>query len=787
MPAAQKRIPTLIWILLAVALSAFARGVQGARWVLPDAQAPGATSGAGSTAQPVRASLDPDSLYHVRRIDRMLVEGSPVAQTDGYLNYPAGAAIPWPPYYTWLASCALAPFAPEETEARRRWVEFGAATLPFLFGVLTTLLVAVAGFLLAGNAGAAVAGITHALTSKSIYYSSLGNADHHAWVSLCLALLATLFSLALRGAALERRRPALLFGLALGAIAGLAIGSWVGALMYIVLVELLLGVLIVIRARHAGARYRSLPTLGLAFHVAAILVLAPAVLASPWRTDAPWMVINLSWFHPGFLLLGGAVFLPLALIPANGRVARQYPWIVLGALAVLATVGAALDLGPARGMREAFEWAGRGDAFMARVAESDPLSSLGPRRFFAALGFALALLPLIWPAALRAGLRGHSPALLPWILWTPFLAYQAAEQQRFAEPFAIPLAVLTGWGVATLLATLPSLSRKRASRWLAPALGSLIALALQFPGLKQTADRARSVTWGSWDTGASQRPIERLGLPAAVRLLCEWIRTGTPDTGDYSVLAFWHWGHVIEWAADRPSVATNFGSYVGRDSFLDPSRFFMSDDDEYAEALLEQRQARYVLVTSHLLNGMKTLIQAVPRERWPELVEVGAQGIESLGKQRPGLLRTVGARISLLELLAPQASYRPVPFLRLVHVSRVRDARAEVRPSGAKPIRMGSVWEHVSGARIEAHGEPGTELTARLWIDFPESRFQLLWQDSAIADGTGVASVRVPYSTEVAAGDGMARGPVRWNFGELGGDVSIPDAAVRDGDTVTIQ
>jgi len=784
MPAAQKRLPTLLWILLAVALSAFARGVQGSRWVLP----PAASHPDGAPGSPVRATLDPDSLYHMRRIDRMLAEGPPVAETDAYLNYPDGAAIPWPPYYTWLASQALAPFAPTEAEGRRRWVEFGAACLPLIFGVLTTLLVACAGFLLAGNTGAVVAGLTHALTGKSIYYSSLGNGDHHAWVSLCLAVLATLFTLALNGKALERQRPAIGFGLVLGAWAGLAIGSWVGALMYVVLVEGLLALLILSRAHHAGRQYAALPALGLSFHLAAFIVLAPAVLASPWRESAPWMVINLSWFHLAFLGLGGAVFVPLALIPRDGSVARRYPWLVLMALASVAAGCALFDLGPARGVREAFEWAGRGDAFMARVAESDPLTDLGPKRIFAGLGYGLALLPLAWLAALRAGIRRPRPGLLPWILWTPFLAYQAAGQQRFAEPLAIPLAVLTGWAVAGLLeASRRTSPEARRAAWLTPLVGALIALALQAPGVKQTAARARHVAWGSWETGASKRPVERLGLPAAVRLLCEWIRTNTPDADDYSVLAFWHWGHVIEWAADRPSVATNFGSYVGQDSFLDPSRFFMEGDDGRAEVLLEERRARYVLVTSHLLNGMKTLIQAVPRERWADLVEVGAQGIESLGAQRPGLLRTVGARLSLLELLAPREDYRPLPFLRLVHVSRVRDGRPEMAAAGGKPIRMGSVWEHVSGALVQARGEPGTELSARVWIEFPRARFQILWRDSARADSSGVARLRIPYATEVAAGDGMARGPLQWTFGGRQGDLSIPESAVLGGATLDIQ
>ncbi len=47
-------------------------------------------------------SLEPDSFYHMRRTQRVLQEGWPVAGVDPALDFPDGAEIPWPPYYAAL-------------------------------------------------------------------------------------------------------------------------------------------------------------------------------------------------------------------------------------------------------------------------------------------------------------------------------------------------------------------------------------------------------------------------------------------------------------------------------------------------------------------------------------------------------------------------------------------------------------------------------------------------------------------------------------------------------------
>ena len=715
-------------------------------------------------------TTDPDSLYHVRRVARVLEEGQ-VAGIDPYLSSPEGARVPWPPYYTRLVAGVLAPFAPEEPEARRAWLEMRVSSLPLVFGVLTSCIAAIAAMRLAGASAGLAAGAYHALCLASYAYSKSGNGDHHAYVSLLQVLMLLLLSEALARRALDRPRAAIAFGAALGLVAGVAIGSWVGSLLYVMEVELVLGWLLV---KNGTQRIAGLAPFGLAFHLAALFALAPAVLASPWKDELPWMVINLSWFHLAFLATGAAVFVPLSFVHAGSRAARAYPWAVGAGLGAIAALLFAIDVGPAAGIRAGFEWVSRADAFMATVRESDALLGDGAGlRIFETLGLGVVLLPFAWAAIAFAVLRKDERALLPWVVAVPILFVQAARQARFADALAAPMAVVLAVGTAQLLRRSGEF-RRRLDRVPSLALGLLAVLAAVAGQALAVASTARRLT------GEPTAPGIVTKSQRAMRLACEWLRKNAPsDTGE-SVLAFWDGGHVIEWAADRPSVATNFGSYVGLESFLDPSRFFTSEDPHEAEELLERRAARFVLLTSLMPNELADMVEAVCPERRSRYMTIGRTGKHAL---LPAWLATMGGRLLFDGADLTGADPHPLGFLRLAYVTPMRDTRPALSPRGA-PLPVGWLWERVAGAVVEARGAPGQTLSVSLTVRFTRARYALVFTDTAVADEDGVARVRVPYSTEPAPG--RVIGAAQWSMGERNGTLAISEADVRAGRTVRL-
>ncbi|MGQ0719935.1 MAG: STT3 domain-containing protein [Candidatus Eiseniibacteriota bacterium] len=714
-------------------------------------------------------TTDADTLYHLRRTERVLREGLPVAETDSYLNHPQGSAVPWPPYYTLITAAAAAPFAPDDPGGRRAHVERTVASLPLVFGVVTTLLATFAARALAGDVAGLIAGGIHALSQGSIAYSKGGNGDHHAWITMLQAALLLGLSSALARRALSPRQG-WTRGAALGAIAGVMLGSWIASLLYVAPLQLVLAWRAV---RHARRPEPGVPALAFAFHAAALLVLLPAATSSPWNEANPWMVVNLSWFHAAWLGAGAAAFAPLLFL-GEGRALRSYPAVAALAGAALAGVLVAADTAPVAAVREGFAWMSREEDFMASVWESRGL--LGEGAAFdpiGVLGAGIIALPFAWAAMAWLAFRRDRFALLPWAVVAPLLAVEAARQVRFADALAMPLAVVVAWGLVTatrarvVRTRVPrTLAKSPAAAWAAAALATIL---LQWTTASATLGRTLS-----GDRGNPAHPND-----VAMREMCEWLRRSS-SPGD-AVLADWNHGHVIEWAADRPTVATNFGTYVGEDSFRDPSRFFLEEDADAAEKLLGARGARYVMLTSWLPGTVRHMVRTAASEREARYLEPSR---EDEAKLRFEWFRTMGARLMVdgAVITPDRGPVGSLDFLRLVHVSPRRDPRPNPR---GEPSPAGWIWEHVPGAVIESAGLPGEELRVRVIVRFEAARYETQWETAARCGADGLARVRIPWATDVPNGDAKAHN-ASWSLGGRGGPLTVPQAAVSAGSLLRI-
>lgn len=747
----RSRVLLLLSLALVACVAWFAREAQNRRVVL--------------LGRASWLTTDPDSQYHVRRVERALEEGA-VAETDARLNAPEGSAIPWPPYYTRLLATTLAPFAPGE--GRAEWLERMVASAACVASVLGSLLALLLAWKLAGAPAGVAAGLLHALNGAAIEYGKLGNGDHHAFVSLASGIVLASVSLGLRECVLQQPRRAALFGGLAGVFAGLALGAWVAALILVASVQLTLGVLLFVHAR------KPLPGLGalaVAFHGAALLVVLPAASSSPWSVTHPWIVVNLSGFHPAYLAAGAALFAPLALRPSSDALRRSMPWAAVAtAVAALAFL-AGSDAAPARGVREGFEWVSRVDSFMARIGESQALvrdGDWGP--LLRMLGFAAFLLPLAWAALLRWTWQGRLE-LLPWIVATLVLGAQVLGQARFAEGFALPLSVVVGialgrWSQSPTLDRAPALARA--------ALPAAVAVGLCWPALARSVER--------WPLRGEAVRFERPATLGA-RLGAEWIGAQPERVPGETVLALWSHGHVIERLAGRGSLATNFGSYVGEAGFRASPELLLAEDEQLLVRRMDELRVRYVLVDSDLPNALNTLLDGVDAARRARYVEPGS---ERGGKVRPEWFLTLGARAmfdgAVFGPLGKDA--RPLAHLRLVWIAPLRDpARALRGPRDFAPAAW--VWERVAGARVEARGQPGELLEVALALSQPGGS-QLEWRDRSPADADGMARLVVPYATDAANG---VLGAARLSASLGGRTVSgaIPERAVLAGEPVTLR
>jgi len=660
-------------------------------------------------------SADPDSQYHMRRVDRVLVAGLPVAAHDPLLDFQghgeAGAPIPWPPYYTLVAYACAAPGAPADAEARRVHVEHVVARLPSVFAALASMLAALAAWRLAGPAGALTAGMYHAFLFASLKYSHVGTGDHHAFVSCMHAALLYVACRAFEPGALVTKRAGLGRGVLAGVLAGLLLGVWVASLMHLVLFELALVWMVRVNARKERPGFGPF---AVAFHLAAAAVLVPAAWDSPWAGASAEAVLNLSWLHVAGLVLCALVYAPL-LHPSKAVRGKQ----LLVLLVLCAASLVVLPFTPLAGAAHAaLDWATGADRFMGHINESQPLLMDG-RAFFLYLGWGVLVLPLAWGFATALAVRGRH-AFVPWVVAVPALFVLALLQRRFGELLGIPMAVLLGACVGQLDVAFARLHVFK--------LAFVLAVAANPSPARTTWKRmTQPATFG--ETHAAERD-------RVYRAMYTWLRESTPhrDPPEYSVLAQWDHGHGIEWAGERATVATNFGSFLGEDSYLDPWRYFLAQNEAEAEAILTRRRVRYILLASDWRRNQATMLAALPGS------SIEGSTLESLGKRVPD-------------------------HLRVVHYS-LPESHAGV---------SGTIYEYVAGARFEARGVRGSELVASVRVNLPGGG-GVVWNGRARAGGDGIARLRVPYS-----------GSLVWSFEGQRGERAVSEEAVYSGLSIELR
>lgn len=767
-------------------------------------------------------STDPDSQYHMRRLARLLTEGGAVAERDDYLNAPHGSAIPWPPYYTYTLAAGLRPWLgaapdPADAEAHAAWrlrLEHGVGWMPAVFATLTAVLAALAAFQLTQSLLAALAaGLLFAWTRVSILYSSVAIGDHHAFVTFLMVLMFAVFAAAMAERNRDRVTAGWLYGGLCGFLAGWLLGSWVGGLMYIVLIQAALGLALCSRRCRPG-----LAPFGASFHLAALLTVLPAVASSPWQEETPWIVVNLSWFHPLELGLGLCVFLPLLFLPRalgpETALRRGYPLLV--ALVLAAGSGAAwlLQTPVAQGIADGFAWAGRSNEFMGFITESQPLVDWADSSFaevFAYLGYGVLILPVAWLVCFAR--RGRFDRSLIWLTATPVLVYQSLVQRRFAESAAPLIAIVLAWAGALLLERFCRDKPARPALIFRSLAGLLVLAAVPLLN-PHVAGRASFVLENGESFPRGPVPHQERGVRESLEWLRSYERDRQPSQAQGSdhraVLANWDRGHAIEWAADLPSVATNFGLYVGLESYLAPWHFLLESEPRSAEQILQDRAARYVLITSRYFSTFATSLKVTRpdeltnfyRRLTPQQNVTQAQPAMQLFAPWFG---TMAARLLFLgklpqplaQQLAAQSTEskealdQSLDFLRAIYVSP-RQVKHLVLPHGAPPYASAVLWEMVPGATVTHAALGPLEVEVDLAWGPGRSRPDFQFVRRAMPGPDGVTRIRVPYATRPRPGkqpipNGQVRVlAARWRSAAGSGPLLIPEPAVRGGAIVEL-
>jgi dolichyl-diphosphooligosaccharide--protein glycosyltransferase len=694
-----------------------------------------------------------DASFHTYRALASLDRFPSFLSFDQYLNFPDGAVVPSPPGYDLLvAGMALL------LGGTQRMLESIAASLPALTGAATVLPVYSIGWQVGGRRVGLLAAFLIAVMPANAVYSLLGYADHHAAVAF---LVACWLAMAVRIA--DDRVPMrtlVLSSIGLWLVRTAMMATWSGSVLYLALGDGSLAIALV--ATQATAAPLAALALSL---VASALAIAPLVAASPAPLGGPLSAIDLSWLQPlacaALAAWTGAIALRARFAPSRPPRRRAIEALLFGTLALIALL-ATPSIRDNVSVGLAF--VSKTDAWGAAVLEQLPLFSHAPgavsaTMLFGWLAYLVPLAPFLALPLLRApATRGAGIVLFAW---SAALGALTLSQNRYACDFSVMAAVL--FACALLAASTWCARRVTNSvraEWIIAMSASTVLLAPAFarfhlPQLRSGLNNASRVEHGIPGADRALATVHGTALRFA-----QEIRRVTPETSgfqrsephpEYGILSDPSLGYTIQYAARRPTPASNAGPYVGAENAFAVQRFRALGTEEEALELANRMRVRYVVTEARAEYGPRTLLQ--------QLHARDGAGYRGMPRWEQLRLVTEGP-----------AGGRPLATIL-----------GGVPPWGRIPYKL---FEIVPGAVLDVPCPPGEKAVARISVRTPLRR-TFTYTAEAIASDDGRARMRVPYATETTS-PARPLGPWSITAGDEVYRVDLRDAEVLSGATVSV-
>ncbi|MBI3181496.1 MAG: hypothetical protein HYZ28_05080 [Myxococcales bacterium] len=553
--------------LFPIALLAISAGVRLASW--PQVFTP----------EGVRLLGDFDCYYHALRARRIAESYPKVPWRDEQLNHPNGADILWPPLFDQL----IATGAVLASDRSLQGVERSAALLPPFLGAATVLLLlALGGSVLGGRA--ALPALLLALLPAHIDYSLLGRADHHVLELLLCSLVVFGLAAALRSPSGRRRWLVLALS---GLSAALGFWNWMGSGLYVALPSAWVAAWHFLAPPGEESAERAASGLLASTAIGAAVLAVSIAFFGPDGALGSTSLSGISSFQVASLAataaFAGLVLAARRRFPSAGPASRALHLLLAGLLPLLGLLAVP-------GIREsvfrALAQLGAGHAAQDDIPELYPLflSGFDPladdaRRAAGLYGLGLVAMVAALPAFFAAWRKRpeERPFLLLLLVWGSALLALTLVRRRFGLYLTVPMVLWAGLGLREAASVL---ERRLGGRWARPTVLAAGAALFLSP------------------VGAGLRPITSQRSPAEpglLQLLTE-LREARPASGASGVMTAWNFGHPVLYFANKPVVASNFGSEGGQGSMEDAAKFWFAEDSSAAEELLARRQAGFVLL-----------------------------------------------------------------------------------------------------------------------------------------------------------------------------------------------
>jgi asparagine N-glycosylation enzyme membrane subunit Stt3 len=199
------------------------------------------------------------------------------------------------------------------------------------------------------------------------------------------------------------------------------------------------------------------------------------------------------------------------------------------------------------------------------------------------------------------------------------------------------------------------------------------------------------------------------------------------ETAEYSVMSWWDYGNWILYLAERPVVANNFQAGVA-----DSAKFYLSESEEEATAILDARGSRYILADYSLIYGKLGSLTNWANEDLSSYIRAEDYGSQYTVIPQERLFNTTLGRLYFFDSAG-------TGHFRLIHESKTflgeRPAKSKVK-----------IFEYVPGALIKVRAGPDQKVGALLNMTSNQGR-DFIYLNEGKANGDSF-EIKVPYSTE---------------------------------------
>ena len=198
-------------------------------------------------------------------------------------------------------------------------------------------------------------------------------------------------------------------------------------------------------------------------------------------------------------------------------------------------------------------------------------------------------------------------------------------------------------------------------------------------------------------------------------------------TAEYSVMNWWDYGNWVLYLAERPVVANNFQAGVA-----DAAKFYLSESEEEATAVLDARGSRYIFADYNLIYGKLAALTTWANEDLSSYMRAEDYGSQYAVIPQERLFNTTLGKLYLFDGAG-------TGHFRLIHESKTflgeSSTKSEVK-----------IFEYVPGALIRVRAGPDQKVGALLNMTSNQGR-PFIYVNEAVANGDSF-EIRVPYSTE---------------------------------------